>query len=190
MSPRNRGLGSSSENLELASGAVWSLAQPTILYYSPHPFEGVSRVTLVGEALARAGHKFINDRPCEVASTCPVAKACQNLPWGRSFEVTRIRTVHHDVCTVHEGGVRVVEVDELPIMASLEASKTRGTMAHWSPPVCHIRGCPNWDRCFPLGLTPGGEYELAAVEGKLACPMGYHLVGVVLREIGAPARPR
>lgn len=140
------------------------------------------RVTLVGERWARPGVRFLNAQPCEVAGACPVAKACQNLPWDREFEVVSTRNVHHDVCVVHDGGVRVVEVAEAPLRASLESSKTRGTAARWTPPVCHIRGCPNWDLCFPHGLQSGGEYLLERVEGPLACPMGYHLVGVVLGE--------
>lgn len=148
----------------------------------------MARVTLVGERLARVGAAFLNEKPCEVASACPVAKACQNLPWDRNFRVAKVRAVRHDVCKVHEEGVRVVEVEEVPLVASLEASKTRGTLAHWSPPVCHIRGCPNWDRCFPHGLKPGGQYELARVEGRLQCPMGYSLVGVELREPAGSAR--
>lgn len=142
----------------------------------------MGRVTLIGEHLARVGARFLNERPCEAAPTCPVARACQNLVWDRPFVVTAVRNVHHDVCKVHEDGVRVVEVEEAPLVASLEASKTRGTMARWNPPVCHIRGCPNWDRCFSHGLRAGEEYELAQVESKLECPMGYSLVGVVLKE--------
>lgn len=146
----------------------------------------VKRVTVVGEKWARVGARFLNDHPCEAARGCPIAQACQNLPWNRPFVVTAVRGVHHDVCTLHEGGVRVVEVEELPLAASLEVSKTRGTAAHWMPPVCHMRGCPNWDRCFSPSLVPGRDYELERVEGPLQCPMGYALVGVVLRDTKRP----
>lgn len=146
----------------------------------------MGRITLIGEHQARVGARFLNDRPCEVASECPVAKACQNLAWDHPYVVTGVRPVHHDVCKVHENGVRVVEVEELPLLASLEVGKTRGTMARWAPPVCHIRACPNWDRCFPHGLVSGAEYELVQVDRRLDCPMGYELVGVVVRE---PRRP-
>jgi len=142
----------------------------------------VRRVTLVGERWARAGATFLNEQPCEVADACPVAKACQNLPWDREFRVVNVRGVHHGVCVVHEQGAHVVEVEEVPLRASLEVSKTRGTAARWTPPVCHIRGCVNWDRCFPHGPQAGREYTLARVEGRLDCPMGYELVGVEFRE--------
>lgn len=140
------------------------------------------RVTLVGERWARPGARFLNEQPCEAAGRCPVAKACQNLPWGRAFDVVAVRPVHHDSCLVHEGGVRVVEVEDAPLMASMDVSKTRGTAAKWIPPICHQRGCANWDRCFPDGLVAGQEYVLERVEQRLTCPMGYTLVGVRLQE--------
>lgn len=144
------------------------------------------RVTVVGERWARVGARFLNEQPCEVAATCPVAKACQTLPWDREFHVVGVRGVHHGACVVHEGGAHVVEVEETPLRASLDVAKTRGTAARWTPPVCHIRACPNWDLCFPHGPRAGAEYALSRVDGKLDCPMGYDLVGVELREPGRP----
>jgi uncharacterized protein len=145
------------------------------------------RVTVVGERWARPGARFYNEQPCEVAEACPVAKACQNLPYGREYDVVAVRPVHHASCVVHEAGARVVEVVEAPLRATLDRSKTRGTAARWSPPVCHIRGCANWDRCFPHGVEAGREYVLERVEEALKCPMGHQLVGVQLREPGAAA---
>ena len=144
----------------------------------------MSKVTLVGSAWARKGARFFNAESCEVAVTCPVAKACQGLAWNRSYEVVDVRPIRHNVCAVHEGGVQAVAVKERPIEASLEASKTRGTAVRWSPPICRFRGCANWDRCFPRGPAPGHEYVLEKTEGRLECPMGYDLVAVVLRDPG------
>lgn len=141
------------------------------------------KVTLVGERWARVGIEFLNAERCEAAGACPVARACQNLEWDREYRVASVRSIHHDVCVVHEEGVRVAEVEELPFVASLEAVKTRGTAVRWNPPVCHIRGCPNWDRCFPHGPKPGSEYALEKIEGPLECPMGHSLVGVTLRSV-------
>ncbi len=143
------------------------------------------RVTVVGRSWARAGQRFLNEQPCEVAGSCPIAKACQNLEWDREYEVVSVRPLQHGVCGVHDGGAQVVEVEDVPLAASLERAKTRGTMVRWAPPVCRFRGCGNWDRCFPRGLTAGQEYALDGVEAGLDCPMGYDLVGVVL---GRPRR--
>ena len=141
----------------------------------------MGRVTVVGQAWARPGARFFNEQPCEAAPSCPVARACQTLPFGRRFEVTQVRPVRHGVCTVHEGGGHVVEVEPLPVEASLDVAKTRGTMASWSPPVCHHRGCPHWSRCFPPDGDAGRDYLLDEVGPPLACPMGYALVAVRLR---------
>lgn len=144
----------------------------------------MGRVTVVGERWARPGVQFVTLRPCEVAATCPVAKPCQSLEWGRPHRVLSVRSVRHDVCKVHEGGVRVAEVEPLPYEASLEATKMRGTSVRWRPPVCHIRACPNWDRCFPLGLEPGREMRVLREGDRLTCPMGHALVAATLE----PAR--
>lgn len=144
------------------------------------------KVTLVGAAWAKPGTAFLNQAPCEVAASCPVAKACQNLVLDRPYRVVEARPIQHDVCTVHEGGVRAAVVERIPIQASLDESKTRGTMARWTSPLCHVRGCPNWDRCFPRGLTPGSDLELHKVGSKMTCPMGYNLVEV---EFDPPVSP-
>lgn len=144
------------------------------------------KVTVVGQRWAKVGARFANTQPCEVAPTCPIAKACQNLPWEKEFQVVSVRPVVHRVCIVHEGGAQAVDVEQLPYEASLDVSKTRGTAAHWSPPVCRFRGCPNWDRCFPMGPKAGREYILARVGERLVCPMGYNLVPVTLQEKEGP----
>ena len=139
--------------------------------------------------MARPGTEFVFAHACEVAGRCPVAQTCQNLELGRRYRVVGVRPVHHDTCTEHEGGVRAVDVEVLPIDASLDAARLRGTLVKWTPPYCVQRGCPNWDTCFNPAMRSGADYRVDATLEKLSCPMGYDLHRIRVSENRKPRPP-
>jgi uncharacterized protein (UPF0179 family) len=141
----------------------------------------VPPLTVVGESFARAGLVFRAHGPCEVASSCPIAKVCQTHQWGQEYRITQVRGVHHDVCKVFEGGARVVEVELVDPVASFPESKLKGSLAAWDAPVCHVRGCPNWDTCFNPAMVGGRRYDVSRTHERLECPMGYALRRVTAR---------
>lgn len=147
----------------------------------------MARITLLGASLARVGATYAFWRLCEVAERCPVGKTCQNLEVGRTYRVTAVRAAHHDVCTEHEGGVKAVEVEEMPQWGSIESSRLRGTLTKWSPPFCTVRGCPNWNLCFDSGLKSDTEYKVLETRERLTCPMGHDLHRVRVEENRRPA---
>lgn len=149
----------------------------------------MARVSLLGSRLAHVGGEFVFLSPCQVAGTCPVARTCQNLDVGHAYRVVAKRPIHHDSCTEHEGGVDAVEVQQLPVVASLDAGKLRGTLARWTPPRCDVRGCPNWSTCFNPAMKADQEYRIEKTLGRLQCPLGYKLerVEVQAKRAAAPA---
>jgi uncharacterized protein len=146
----------------------------------------VAKVSLLGSQLAKVGSSFVFLSPCQVAGTCPVARTCQNLEVGHAYRVLSKRPIHHDVCTEHEGGVDAVEVEALPVVASLEISKLKGTLAKWAPLKCGLRGCVNWSTCFNPAMKAEQEYRIEKTLGTMTCPMGYRLERVQVQARRGP----
>ena len=75
-------------------------------------------VTVVGESQCKKGFEFVFGGPLAECRECKVKNVCFHLEQNRWYRVTGIRDVHHD-CRVHEGGVRVVEVERVPTRAAI-----------------------------------------------------------------------
>src|SRR5688572_5666520 len=84
-------------------------------------------LTLVPAHLARAGQGFtFRQAKADECQGCPYARLCLGLEMGHRYEVRKLRGVTHP-CALHEGGkVHVVEAEEAPFAASLEARHLRG----------------------------------------------------------------
>lgn len=135
----------------------------------------MANLTIVSETWARPGGTYHVGVACEVAADCPVSKLCQNQQPGRRYRVVKVRPAHHSVCSVFEGGARVVEVEPMPVVASMPAARLKGTMAVWEAPVCTKRWCPNWDTCFNPAMETGRKYAVASEPVRMDCPMGHDL---------------
>ena len=82
-------------------------------------------VTLIGEKLARAGDEFIYIGPNNECRNCKLKTVCFNLQQGRFYKITKVRDKQH-TCVVHEGNVVVVEVNAIPILASIDKNLSEG----------------------------------------------------------------
>ncbi|PJB22268.1 MAG: hypothetical protein CO114_00925, partial [Euryarchaeota archaeon CG_4_9_14_3_um_filter_38_12] len=69
-------------------------------------------VTLVGEKIAKKDNEFIYIGSLPECRGCKLKTVCFNLDEGRRYKITNIRDIHHD-CKIHEGGVRIVEVEKI-----------------------------------------------------------------------------
>jgi uncharacterized protein (UPF0179 family) len=141
----------------------------------------MATLTVVGETFARTGATFRFRARCDEAAACPISRVCQNLELNETYRVVAVRPKHHDVCTVHEGGVRVVEVEKVDPVASFPMAKLKGTMAAWEPPVCDLRLCRNWETCFNPAMRRDGRYEIIGAVQRMDCPMGYELCRATVR---------
>ncbi len=138
-------------------------------------------VTVVGEQQCKKGFEFVFGGPLAECRDCKVKNVCFHLEPNRWYRVTEIRDVHHE-CKVHEGGVRVVEVEKLPTKAAIPSrAAIEGTMLTFEETDCDRIGCPNFRLCRPYGAVEGTRFRVAAVKSdELECPMGRSLRVVLL----------
>ena len=76
-------------------------------------------VTLIGEKLAREDAEFCYIGPNNECRNCKLKTVCFNLKLGRHYKITKVRDKRH-VCNVHEGTAVVVELQELPILTTID----------------------------------------------------------------------
>lgn len=137
-------------------------------------------VTVVGESQCRKGFEFVFGGPLADCRDCKVKNVCFHLEQNRWYRVTDVREVHHE-CKIHEGGVRVVEVERLPTKAALPKDAAHeGSMITFSESDCDRLGCPNFKLCRPLGTFEGMRFRIESVGEELECPRGRRLTVVSL----------
>jgi uncharacterized protein (UPF0179 family) len=138
-------------------------------------------VTVVGEMQCRKGFEFVFSGPLAECRECKVKNVCFHLEENRWYRVTEIRDVHHE-CKMHEGGVRVVEVERLPTKAAIPAKAAiEGSMLQFEESTCAIKGCPNYKLCKPLGAVEGMRFRISVVkQEEVECPRGEQLRTVLL----------
>lgn len=137
-------------------------------------------VTVVGEAQCRKGFEFVFGGPIAECRDCKVKNVCFHLEQNRRYRVTEVREMHHE-CRIHEGGVRVVEVEKVPTRAALPSRLAiEGGMITFEESDCKRIGCPNFRLCRPAGPVEGMRLRVASVEDELECPRGERLRVVLL----------
>lgn len=138
-------------------------------------------VTVVGEHQCKKGFEFVFGGPLAECRDCKVKNVCFHLEENRWYRVTEVRDVHHD-CKVHEGGVRVVEVEKLPTRAAIPARLAiEGSMITFEESNCKNIGCSNYRVCRPLGAAEGMRFRVLTIEDvQVECPKGEKLKVVQL----------
>ena len=137
-------------------------------------------VSLVGETQAKVGNIFIFRGPLTECKDCKRKTVCFNLEDGILYEIISVRDKHHD-CSVHEGGVRVVELKPAPVEAALDAKLAiEGSTINAEKVNCIHIGCDNYRICMVLGPKSNKKYKVTKVFGDLKCPDGKNLKRVVL----------
>ncbi|MGD9963543.1 MAG: UPF0179 family protein [Thermoplasmata archaeon] len=133
-------------------------------------------VTVVGELQCRRGFEFVFKGPLGECRECKVRNICFHLDENRRYRVTDVRDLHHE-CKVHEGGVRVVEVERIPSRAALPArAALEGSVITYEDSDCDAVGCPNYRLCNPVGAVEGMKCKILSVEpGEVVCPRARNL---------------
>lgn len=143
-------------------------------------------LTVIREAYAKVGQEFTylgeNDPDC---APCKLRKACQNLEVHRRYRVRAVRPVKHDVCTVFDGLVQVVEVEPLPHrIAVTAAAAARGTGVTRHFEECGA-SCVYKANCASAAIPEGTKARFVAIEGPVTCKVGRDLrFALVEREAG------
>jgi hypothetical protein len=131
-------------------------------------------VTLIGENLAIEDSEFTYIGPINECRSCKLKTVCFNLKIGRRYKILKVRDKKHN-CNVHEGKAAVVEVQELPIIASIDKKLSEGSTAKIEPKECKIISCSNYDICHSSAIQNDKKYRIVKVYESLECPLGYDL---------------
>jgi uncharacterized protein (UPF0179 family) len=136
-------------------------------------------VTLVGEHLAVEGEEFTYLGANTECRNCQLKTVCFNLKPGRQYRITKLREKHHD-CTVHEGTVIVVEVEELPLTVAITQNLAEGETAIVERQDCKNIGCESFEICTNTTQQNGKSYVVKKVYEKITCPKHHELYKVDL----------
>ncbi len=138
-------------------------------------------VTVVGRTQCKVGFEFVFGGPLAECRDCKVRNVCFHLEENRRYQVRSIRDVHHE-CKIHEGGVRVVEVEKMPMRAVIPAKAAlEGAMLTFEESGCRNLRCPSYRLCKPLGAKEGMRFKISSVESDdIKCEKGEQLRAVLL----------
>jgi uncharacterized protein (UPF0179 family) len=137
-------------------------------------------VTVVGEHQCKVGFEFVFGGPLAECRECKVRNVCFHLDPNRRYRVTDVRDVHHE-CRMHEGGVRVVEVERLPTKGALaKNAAVEGATITFEVNGCKSVGCPSYRLCRPHGAAEGMRFRIVEVGEELECPKGRSIRAVLL----------
>ena len=103
-----------------------------------------------------------------------------HLERGRKYRILGVREVKHD-CTVHEDGVKVVEVEKVPLDAALDKKLAiEGSTITIELPKCRNLGCQHLNLCFPPGVESRDKFTVMSCGGGIDCAAGEERVSVML----------
>ena len=138
-------------------------------------------VTVVGRTQCKEGFEFVFGGALAECRDCKVRNVCFHLEENRRYRVKSVREVQHD-CRIHEGGVRVVEVEKIPLKAVIPArAALEGAMLTFEEVRCRDLSCPSYRLCRPLGASEGMRFKILSVEnGEVECERGSKLKTVLL----------
>jgi len=132
-------------------------------------------ITLIGEHIAKEGNEFVFNGPAPECRECKLKVACLNLEPGQHYKIVEVRPKHHDDCFIHEGGVRVVRVEEIPQKIAVRRKQAiEGSVITPEERKCNFVGCPNYRYCFPLGARKS-KYKVLKDLGPIECAIGEDL---------------
>ncbi|MFA5312202.1 MAG: UPF0179 family protein [Methanomassiliicoccales archaeon] len=137
-------------------------------------------ITLIGERQAKEGVRFIYRGPLTECRDCKLKAVCFNLDVGGMYKIKAKRDVHHE-CKIHEDGVRVVEVERVPMRAAVsKKSAVDGSTVSIEELKCKDLGCARYMVCHPPGLEKGMKGKIVKICGDIECPEGLKVVEVML----------
>jgi len=137
-------------------------------------------ITLIGETQARIGNRFYFMGPLTECKECRLRGVCFNLEPGSLYEVTALRDTIHE-CPVHEGSVRVVEVERKPILAAVGSKQAiDGSTVTFEGKRCDNLGCENRNYCIPMSIKDGTKLRIVDIIGDVECPNGESMMLIKL----------
>ncbi len=137
---------------------------PTTKRTPPEEVRERTVVTLVGEAQASKGFKFVASVPPDMCRQCKLFLACMGkLVPGRAYEVVELKDKEH-YCELYEGNVRVAKVMQAPIEILIKPQHAmEGATMVYTGIDCDVKRCPLESRCRPEGVRKGEKVKILGV---------------------------
>jgi uncharacterized protein (UPF0179 family) len=134
-------------------------------------------LTLVGASAAKTGARFEYLGMAPECHGCKLKQVCHapGLAPHREYEVRSVRDVRH-ACPADffEGGMRVAEVQALPVRGTIPASALRGNAVTHAFEECGAV-CLFKRFCNTPALAPGADCAIKAIQEPVECKVGRDL---------------
>ena len=137
-------------------------------------------VTLIGEKIAKKGLEFTYIGPQNDCKNCKLKTVCFNLKKGRKYKIKKVRNKKHN-CNVHEKKVSVIEVEELPIITTIDKKISKGASINIENKECDNIGCEYYPICN-INIQKDKKYTVKDIIDDVDCPIGYSLNKVELKD--------
>jgi len=134
-------------------------------------------LTLVGESAAKPGARFEYGGMVPECAGCKLKTVChaKELQAHREYEVKTVRNVHHECpAGFFDGGLRVAEVQAVPIRGTIPVSAMRGTAVTHAFDECGAV-CLFRKYCDTPALPSGADCTIKEVQGPVDCKVGREL---------------
>jgi Uncharacterized protein conserved in archaea len=120
-----------------------------------------SKITVIGERLAKPGNTFFFLKEQEECQKCKIKGTCLNLDPGRKYQIISVRNNTLLNCSLHDGGVLAVNVKNAPIDAYIDSKKAIVGSKISYEPIQNGRNGPDQsddaDLFNPKGLEKGDK---------------------------------
>ncbi|OKY79142.1 MAG: putative metal binding protein [Candidatus Methanohalarchaeum thermophilum] len=146
--------------------------------------EAERKVTLVGKRISDVGTEFVFYGSASECESCGLKNSCINLEEGKKYRIVGKRETNERECSVHAGGVEVVEVIESPVIATVKSNKAiEGSKITYEMIECNNRKCDMHRICQPEGIEDGDKCKIKKVIGDIPseCEKGLDLSLVELK---------
>ena len=138
-------------------------------------------VTLIGEKIAEKDLEFTYLGPLNECKDCKIKNICFNLKPYYKYKIRNIRNKRHS-CSIHKGDVVVVEVEQLPILTTIDKKYSKGSITQIHPNTCDDVLCDHYNLCHEPSLQKNKKYKITNVLSTIDCPQGLKLQEVELSE--------
>lgn len=140
-------------------------------------------IAAIGEKQAKVGAEFMFDDSFEDCKSCNLRQVCiGNLEPRRIYKIVRVKKKKHP-CSLYEGGIVVVEVEEAKIKALIDAKTAfEGATITLKLSGCSQISCKYHTQCIPKGLYDNDRIKITKVYKKrIDCPQNRRMKLVQLK---------
>jgi len=138
-------------------------------------------ITTIGERLAEIELEFEYQGPLPECKACKVKNICFNLKVFNQYKIKKIREKRHS-CSVHDGDVKVVEVEALPIIAGIDKKYIKGSKVKIIPQDCQEKTCSYYQYCTNKAVNQRKSMKIISILEPIPCPKKRELQTAELRD--------